>query len=173
MKVPPEVLKRIKRDKYIRLDLACGAAKQGPEWIGMDYQKLPGVDIVHDIEEYPWPLPDGCCEIIVGSHIAEHINPAKGGFIKWMNEAWRVMKPDGQFMLALPYGLSYGYVQDPTHCNPCNETTWTYFDPLAPTGFYRFYAPDPWETLKCVWDVEGFMEVVLRKRRKDPSYYLR
>src|ERR1700722_5659804 len=88
-----------------KLDIACGANKQGPDWIGIDFQELPGVDIVHDIEIYPWPLPDECIWIAVGSHIAEHINPAKFGFINWMNEIWRVLMVDGQLMLSMPYGV--------------------------------------------------------------------
>lgn len=165
-KYSKNLLDKIKKEKFIKIDIACGANKQGPEWVGIDFQKLPGVDIVHDIETYPWPIPSGCAEIVVGSHIAEHINPAKLGFIHWMNEIWRVLKPGGQLMLALPYGVSFGYVQDPSHVNPCNEATWYYFDPEHQSGFYRFYQPKPWKIERCLFDLEGFMEVVLIKREE-------
>ena len=56
----------------IRLDLGCGANKQ-PGFVGMDIRALPGVDIVHDVEDIPWPLPDGCCMAIMASHLVEHI----------------------------------------------------------------------------------------------------
>ena len=84
----------------------------------MDVQKLPGVDIVHDIEKYPWPLPDNCVQLAIASHVAEHIEPSRFGFINWMNEIWRVMEPDGRLMLSLPYGNNSLFVQDPTHVNP-------------------------------------------------------
>jgi predicted SAM-dependent methyltransferase len=161
---------RKRKYSHIKLDIACGANKQAPDWIGIDVQKFPGVDIVHDIETYPWPLPDECVSIAVGSHIAEHINPAKFGFINWMNEIWRVLEVEGRLMLALPYGGSPGYWMDPTHVNGCNENTWNYFDPLHESKFYRFYRPSPWRIISCVWDTQGFMEVVLEKRRKDSSY---
>lgn len=154
----------------VKLDIGCGASKQGPEWIGIDFQPLHGVDIVHDIEVYPWPLPDKCIHLAVASHVAEHINPAKFGFVNWLNEVHRIMVPGGRFMLANPYAGSHGDYQDPTHINHINETTWTYFDPLHPNNFYRFYRPAPWKIISCSWDQQGFMETVLEARLRDKSY---
>ena len=47
----------IEKQSGIRLDIGCGANK-APGFVGMDMRALPGVDIVHDVEQYPWPLPD-------------------------------------------------------------------------------------------------------------------
>ena len=148
----------------IRLDIACGANKQGPDWVGIDIQKLPGVDIIHDIETYPWPLPDECVLTSIASHIVEHINPAKFGFI---NEIWRITKPGGQLAIATPYAESLGYFQDPTHVNPCNEVTWSYFDPEdVRTGgqLYKIYQPKPWKIVHCTYSRVGQLEVILEKR---------
>lgn len=84
-----------------------------------------------------------------------------------------MLRPDCQFAISTPYWLSPGYAQDPTHCNPCNEATWMYFDPLETQSnglLYRFYRPKPWKIDTVVWDVAGNMEVVLKKRRIDKSY---
>lgn len=158
------------KNQGIKLDLACGASKQGPDWVGIDIHPYKGVDIVQDLEKYPWPLPDNSCSVIVGSHIAEHINPAQFGFINWLNEIWRIMKPDGQLLLAMPYGGSPGFWQDPTHCNGCNEITWHYFDPLSVTDLYRFYKPKPWKIDNIFWSPEGNLEVKLIKRRENKRY---
>ena len=92
-----------------------------------------------------------------------------------MYEVWRVLKPEGQFAIVMPYAISPGMYQDPTHCNFCNEATWLYFDPLAPKlngMLYSNYRPKPWKILNEVrWDPIGNMEVVLEKRREDRSYY--
>jgi len=61
----------------ITLDLGCGGNKQ-PGTIGMDIRPLEGIDIVHDIEKFPYPLPDGCCTLVYASHVIEHINPHAG-----------------------------------------------------------------------------------------------
>ena len=163
------------RDKsIIRLDIGCGDNKQGPDWVGIDYRKLDGVDIVHDLETFPWPIPDNSVQVAVTSHVVEHINPAKGIFIDFMNEVWRILKPDGEFAIATPYAGSHGYFQDPSHVNPCNETTWKYFDPLdEPTGgqLYHIYEPAPWKIKFATLKKEGNMEVALVKRRDDISYH--
>ena len=142
----------------ILLDIGCGENKQ-PNFTGMDKRDLPGVDIVHDLEEFPYPIKDSDCLTITGSHIIEHIKPWL--MIDFMNELWRIMKVDGQLALSAPYGWSYGYIQDPTHCNPCNEATFDYFDSTKP--LYQIYKPKPWCVEHCTWQQTGNIEVVLRK----------
>lgn len=157
----------------IKLDLGCGANKQGPDWFGIDARSNPGVDLVHDLESFPYPLPSGCASLAVAANVVEHINPHKGVFLKFMNEVWRLMRPDSEFLIATPYAGSPGYWQDPTHCNPCNEATWEYFDPLGPLSngeLYKVYRPLPWRIKLNTWNVSGGLEVCLVKRRIDPSY---
>ena len=158
----------------IRLDIGCGVNKN-PGFVGIDMQALPGVDIVHDLESFPWPLPDNCVITATASHLLEHINPHKGVFINFMNEVWRVVKPYGQFAFVVPHGESPGYIQDPTHCNPMNETTMHYFDP-DPEGaglrgqLYGFYRPKPWKIVKQYFSYTGNLEVLLEKRPMDKSF---
>lgn len=155
-----------KNNKGISLDVGCGENKQ-EGCVGMDVRKLEGVDIVHNLEKIPYPLPNESCSLIVASHIVEHINPQNFGFINVMNEWWRVMKKGGRLMIAMPYGTSHGFVQDPTHVNPCNETTWIYFDPTIPnSSLSNIYRPKPWKILKCVFSPTGNLEVILGKLGK-------
>jgi hypothetical protein len=126
---------------------------------------LPEVDIVHNLEVVPWPLPDECAIRIMASHLIEHINPAGG--IHFMNEVWRVAKPGAEFMISVPYGSSPGQLQDPTHCNPSNEATWAYFDPLHASMLWRIYKPKPWYYKFCAWDPIWNMEVLLIKHSED------
>ncbi len=99
-----------------------------------------------------------------------------GGFVRFMDEVWRITKPGGQFISTFPYAASSGYWQDPTHVNPINHITLTYFDPLAkdPSGnfynLYSIYRPKPWKIIDCYYDVHGFVEIALEKRKIDPSY---
>lgn len=148
----------------IRLDIGCGGHKQGPDWVGLDMRDLPGVDIVHNVTVQPWPLPDESVLCAVASHLVEHIPPHDFGFVRFMDEVWRILKPGGEFAIATPHGYSPGYLQDPTHCNPCNEATWAYFDPEHPSGLWGIYQPKPWKIKMLVWDPSANMEVVLIKR---------
>ena len=157
----------------IQLDIGCGHNKQ-PGFVGMDVQDVPGVDVVHNWLDYPWPFPDESVIRAIASHVIEHVPPHNFGFINFMNEVWRVMLPNGQFAISMPYATSHGMFQDPTHCNFCNETTWLYFDPLetkANGGLYNIYKPKPWKIKELFWDPSGNMEVLMLKRRDDWSYH--
>lgn len=153
----------------IRLDIG-GGANPNPGFVNIDILPLPEVDIVWDLEEFPWPLEDESVVTATASHVLEHINPHKGVFIKVMDEIWRVLKKNGQFAFVVPHGESPGFIQDPTHCNPMNETTMHYFEPLSETGLYQFYHPKPWKIVQQVFNPVGNLEVLLEKRALDPSY---
>lgn len=151
----------LQRHSGIRLDIGCGANKQ-KGFVGMDRRPLKGVDIVHDWNDYPWPLPDESCQMVMASHVVEHVNPADGGFLRWMDELWRITAVGGQVAISLPHGYSPGYLQDPTHCNPCNEATWLYFDPDH--GLYGIYEPKPWRIEALASHPMANIELVLIKR---------
>lgn len=154
-----------KQDAVIKLDIGGGNNPQ-PGFIIMDVRPLPHVHIVHDWDVRPWPIPDDTMTITVASHVVEHVNPVNFGFIKWMDEVWRITKYGGQLMLSTPYAGSEGYWADPTHCNPCTKNTWRYFDPVSP-DLYEIYKPKPWKIKQCFWSPEGVMEVLLEKIRPD------
>lgn len=150
----------------VKLDIGCGENKQPGGFIGMDVRKVPGVDIVQDLEKFPWPLPDNCVSIATASHVLEHIDPARFTFVNFMNEVWRIMLPGGRFAIAVPYAGSPGYWQDPTHCNGISEVTFHYFDPASRTGLYNIYKPNPWKIVEgsLTWSANGNLEVILEKR---------
>lgn len=159
-----------KKKAGISLDLGCGNHKQ-PGFVGMDIQKFPTVEIVHDIEVIPYPIPASICNKILASHMLEHICPKR--ILRVMNELWRIMKPDGQLLISLPYGGSQGFWQDPTHCHSWNEATMYYFDPYpmslkgARSTLYDLYRPKPWKVIRCEWFATGSMEIILEKRLTD------
>lgn len=162
------------REKGVIVDLG-GGGRPHPGAINVDIRDLPTVDVVQDLETFPWALPDECASLVIASHLVEHINPAKGIFLKFMDEVWRILKPGGQFMIATPYGGSPGFWQDPTHCNGCNEVTWAYFDPLGSAYdpqavLYSIYKPKPWKILSNDFDPIGNMEVCLEKLRVQKRY---
>lgn len=168
-----KIKKTIEKQKVSKVDIGCGAAKAGPDWFGMDYRKLPGVDLVQDLEKFPWNIPSETFNVALSSHVVEHINPAQGIFIKFMNQAWRILKPGGEFIIGAPYATSIGMFRDPTHCNFINEETWSYFSPTDKFyngQLYSIYAPLPWEIKINTWHANGNIEVVLKKLEIKPEY---
>lgn len=61
----------------IKIDLG-GGGNPMPGFINVDNRDLPEVDVVHDLELFPWPLPNECAFLVVASHLLEHINPHSG-----------------------------------------------------------------------------------------------
>ncbi len=154
-----------------KLDIACGHHKD-LGYIGIDIQKLPGIDIVHDINIHPWPIEENSIDEAKAWHIIEHIPPVcvteKGTrfpFIEFMNECWRVLKVGGRIDIETPYGSSDGFVHDPTHCNQVDEITFENFDPDCRR--YILYKPKPWKIVSLQWTRDGNVNVVLEKRSEN------
>lgn len=146
--------------ELIRLDIGCGGNKQ-EGWTGIDIRDMEGVDIVHDLEEYPWPLLDDIATQAIASHVVEHIKPWFS--INFMDEVWRILLVNCVFAVSTPYPGSRGFWQDPTHCNGWNEATWQYFDPTY--LLYGIYEPKPWKIRKGwpTWQANGNMEIIMEK----------
>lgn len=156
----------LQRKGGILLDVGAGMSRR-KGFVTMDKRPLDGIDIVHDLEVFPYPLEKGSCLTIVASHIVEHIKPWL--MIEFMDELWRILKVDGSLAISMPYGASRGFQQDPTHCNMCNEATWQYFDPRF--SLHKVYYPKPWEILLGFpqFRIDGNMEVVMNKIIERPN----
>jgi predicted O-methyltransferase YrrM len=150
---------KVEKKKGILLDLGCRDRKE-PNWVGIDGTKRPGVDVVHDLEKFPYPIQSGSCLTIKAAHVAEHISPRL--FFKWMDEMWRMLKVGGQFVLSAPYAGSLGFWHDPTHVCHLTEVTFQFLDPDFP--LYQQYKPKPWNIEHAAWMPNGNIEAVLRKR---------
>jgi SAM-dependent methyltransferase len=161
---------RVPKGQFINLDVGCGLNKT-KGYVGMDIRKVKGVDIVHDVESVPYPLSDGCCNMILMSHLIEHICPKR--MIHVMNELWRIMKVGGHLYISTPYAGSRGCWQDPTHCGHWNETTPLYFDPYPyvlkgeRSILYDIYKAKPWQLREDSWFATGNLQIIYEKRRND------
>ena len=142
----------------LNLDIGCGANCQ-PGFVGMDKRALPGVELIHDAEIFPWPVEAESVSVLMMSHFIEHVKPWLQ--FELMDEAWRVLLPEGQLMISTPYGGSFRWHQDPTHCTSWNECIVLYFVPGE--ALYNIYTPKPWRVEHLFWDVRGDLEVVFKK----------
>lgn len=115
------------------LDIACGQNKQ-QDAIGIDISPCDGVDIVHDLWTYPWPIEDSSVESAFCSHYIEHIpmeyvyhnTKTKDALLAFFDEVYRILVPDGQITIVSPYWMSIRSWQDPTHRRAVSEHTFLY-----------------------------------------------
>lgn len=93
----------------VRLDIGCGEAKQ-KGFIGIDKRKMPGVDIVLNLDRECLPFKDASVDEIYTSHCLEHLND----FERIMLEFSRVLKPSGKLKIIVPF-YSSPVAFEPTH----------------------------------------------------------
>jgi SAM-dependent methyltransferase len=168
----------------IVIDAGCGRKKREGA-VGIDSRLLPGVDIVADLSRAPWPLRDESVDSILAFHLVEHLPD----LVLFMEEAHRVLKPDGTVDIEVPHGGTLRYLGDPTHRTAVTCSTFRYFEPGYPYNFYsgarfktermelvmpRFWLRPVWRLLwrRRMWTTERWlvrfcidfsMRIMLRK----------
>jgi SAM-dependent methyltransferase len=92
------------------LDIGCGSAKV-PGAVGLDRSPETDADIVHDLDEYPYPIEDQSFDQILMQDVVEHVAEP----IRLFEELHRIGSPGARIQLRTPHftsALAYG---DPTH----------------------------------------------------------
>ncbi len=114
-----------------KLNLGCGKSpKKG--YINLDSVKLSGVDIVHNLNKYPWPFKNNELDYVFGTHILEHLE----NIIEPMEEIWRITKSGARVLLEVPIFPSIGVAADPTHKSFYTYQTFNYFRPEDSLNYY-------------------------------------
>ena len=82
----------------MKLNIGCGRdIRKG--WINLDMVKSEGVDVVHNLEKFPYPFKNNFFEEIYAAHIIEHLeNP-----YKFMRELWRISKKNAKIIIKTPH----------------------------------------------------------------------
>lgn len=113
-----------------KLHLGCGTCiLQG--YVNVDTAPLPGVDLVHDLTEFPWPFQDLQFEEVIAVDVLEHLPDT----MRTMEELFRITRPRGLVRIRVPYFNSWDASCDPTHVRLFNENSFDFFDPK--TEVYR------------------------------------
>lgn len=125
----------------LKLDLACGQSpREGFE--GVDLY-APGAKHKVDLFKFPWPWATSSVDELSSSHFLEHIPmsylckkhgheqvPCEGSpdlFFAFMDECYRILKPQGRMHVVVPACRSERSFQDPTHRRFIAQATFFYF----------------------------------------------
>ena len=112
---------------------AGGDIRQG--YVNHDIVHLPSIDVVHDLDVYPWPWEDASADEIVAKDLLEHLED----FIAAMEECHRILKPGCPLFVTVPYWNSVSRQCDPTHRRGFHELTFRFFDPESTLCQERHY----------------------------------
>ena len=111
----------------VNIDLGCGQRKR-EGYVGVDALALPGVDIVHDLDVFPYPFDDNSAEKVWMDNILEHLKDP----LKVMEEIYRISANGAEVVVSVPYFRSCYATIDPTHRNFFGVWWFSYFDPSHP-----------------------------------------
>jgi len=139
--------------KKRHLDVGCGSQPRNP----FGFEELYGIDIIeqssddfHYVQSNivldPLPFEDCTFDSISAYDFLEHIprlvidnSKSRFPFIDFMNEAYRVLKPNGVFYAITPYYPRNEAFVDPTHVNIISKNTYKYFThPKYGASIYGF-----------------------------------
>ena len=113
------------------LDIGCGRFKL-PGSIGLDVVPLEGVDVVHDLDRFPYPFPSDSFDHVRMSHVVEHIQ----SIVHTMEEVHRIARPGALVEVVTPHYTDTSSWQDPSHRWHLNSRSFEHFEPASATNYY-------------------------------------
>jgi predicted SAM-dependent methyltransferase len=126
----------------MKLNLGCGQyLKEG--FVNVDQFPLRGVDLVHNLTEFPYPFENLSTDEIVAYDVIEHLPSHVDGentVLKFVSECHRILRPGGTLFIQTPrYDAEFLYI-DLSHVRGFHEKSFDFLDPDTEygksTGFY-------------------------------------
>jgi len=117
-----------------KLNVGCGNDIR-KDSLNLDIAVLPGVDVVHDINLFPWPFEENTFEEVFMINVLEHLPDT----VKAIEELFRISKEECIIHIRVPYWNSYISYGDPTHLKTFHQDSFDFFDPNTVLGKRRYY----------------------------------
>jgi SAM-dependent methyltransferase len=104
------------------------------------------VDVVWDLNNYPWPWGNDAFDHIHADAVLEHL---RLDLTYSMGECWRILRPRGTLYLKLPYWRHETSWRDITHYWKFALDSLDHFVPGTEVGDrYKFYVDRPWSYVR-------------------------
>jgi ubiquinone/menaquinone biosynthesis C-methylase UbiE len=157
-----------------KLNIGCGSdIRKG--WVNLDSAKLPGVDVVHDINILPLPFADNEFDEILCQDILEHVE-----YIPVLREIWRMLRSGGFVTIRVPHFTSRNNFIDPTHKKMFSVRTFDFFSKssLKNRNYYFDFAFSSIEKISISFEKgrwfywpNKIMEYFVNKSRQRQDFY--
>ena len=118
-------------DSRTRLNLGSGR-RYDPAAINLDVTDATNPDVVHDLNQFPWPFADNRFEHVEMRDVLEHLDDT----VRVLEEIHRICRPGGTALIIVPHFSSNGAFSDPTHKTFFAAGTFRYFTENHPNNFY-------------------------------------
>ena len=111
----------------LNLNLGSGSIKI-KDYINVDKYEIFKPDILHDLEQFPYPFEDSSVDNIILSHILEHIGQSPDTFNTIMRELYRICKNKASISITVPHPRHDDFLTDPTHVRPITNLLLKLYD---------------------------------------------
>ena len=133
----------------MKLNLGCGRFPM-EGYVNVDGVADVHPDLVHDLNQRPYPFPDESAEEVHASHVLEHLNDPFGTMAEWH----RLLAPGGHLIVRVPH-FSRGFTH-PDHKRGFDVSFPLYFDPSFQGGFTGTALVC--ESLRLVWFAQPWLK---------------
>lgn len=107
----------------LKLNLGSGDRPLGG-YLNIDIRpQAPGVQIVHDLDNFPWPFESNSVDEVVMDNCLEHLIDCN----RAMKEIHRILKPGGKAKIIVPHFTWQLAYTDPTHRHFFAYNTFFYY----------------------------------------------
>jgi SAM-dependent methyltransferase len=114
------------------LDIGCGTNKT-PGAIGMDVNPRTDADVIHDLDDLPYPFADDQFDEVIGRHVIEHVRDP----MAVMAELHRITRGGGIVKLVAPHWTNPDWPSDLTHRN--HLSSYSFRNLTHERAVYPFY----------------------------------
>jgi SAM-dependent methyltransferase len=147
------------------LHIGCGQDKiEGASSLDIRAEVQP--DLVHNLDTFPWPIPDDTFDCVIALNIIEHLYNTE----KVMEELFRISKNGALIYILIPHYSSSSAFTDPTHVKYLGGRSLDYFLPNtvlgARYGYYgkcRFRKEVMLVSLQKFWNRVPFLAKLISK----------
>lgn len=96
----------------VEMKLNLGTGNQPKEgYTNIDILRLKGVDIIHDLDKFPYPFKDNSIDEIYTEYTLEHLKD----IIRTLKELYRICKPNATIEIIVPHFTAHRMFGDLTH----------------------------------------------------------
>lgn len=128
----------------MKLNLGAGRSRK-KGYINLDKTLYKGIQVVHDLDVFPWPFEDQSFDTIVALDVFEHLIY----FTRTMDECWRLLIPEGILIIQGPLAGSWSHYHDPTHRRGFLPDSFEMFDRSTYRGRKYQYGVGDWRTIEA------------------------
>jgi ubiquinone/menaquinone biosynthesis C-methylase UbiE len=111
----------------MKVNLGCGD-KIHDGWVNVDKFNYYPVDVVHDLETFPYPFEDDSVSHILMSHVLEHIGQNPDTFNLIISELYRICQDSASIDIRVPHPRHDDFISDPTHVRPITVNGLSLYD---------------------------------------------